>query len=62
MSDKKYFGHLMVDIETMGTSSSSAILSLGAVEFDIETGETGKYFHITIDLQTCFGQRINYRW
>ncbi len=36
------FGHLMLDIETMGTESFSSIVSIGALEFDIETGKTGK--------------------
>ena len=33
------FGHLMLDIETMGNESFSSIVSIGALEFDIETGE-----------------------
>lgn len=44
---------LMLDIETMGTKSYSAILSIGAVEFNIETGETGKEFYHNVDLQSC---------
>lgn len=47
------FGHLMLDIETMGSESFSSILSIGALEFDIETGATGKEFYVTIDLQSC---------
>lgn len=43
----------MVDIETMGNVSYSSILSIGAVEFDIETGNTGKEFNVNIDLQSC---------
>lgn len=48
------FQHLMLDIETMGDIPSSSILSIGAVEFDINTGETGKSFYRNIDLQSCF--------
>lgn len=48
----KQLKHLMLDIETMGNESFSSILSIGAVEFDIETGETGKEFYVTIDLQS----------
>lgn len=47
------FEHLMLDIETMGTDSYSSILSIGAVEFDITTGRTGKEFYQNISLQSC---------
>jgi hypothetical protein len=49
----RVFGHLMLDIETMATESFSSIISIGALEFDIETGETGKEFHVNVDLQSC---------
>jgi DNA polymerase III epsilon subunit-like protein len=39
----------MVDIETLGTKPSSTILSIGAVFFDIETGELGERFYMNID-------------
>ena len=42
--------HVMVDIETMGTKSGSVILSIGAVQFDLKTGETGKTFEINISM------------
>lgn len=45
--------HLMIDIETMANESFSAIISLAAVEFDINTGQTGKEFYINISLQSC---------
>jgi hypothetical protein len=59
--EEKQFGHLMVDIETMGNLSYSAIVSIGAVEFDIETGETGKEFYRVVDLQSCLdlGMKVN---
>jgi len=47
------FPHLMLDIETMGNESFSSIVSIGAVEFDIETGKTGKEFYVNVDLQSC---------
>lgn len=47
------FEHLMVDIETMGTKSYSSIISIGALEFDINTGVTGKEFHVGVDLRSC---------
>lgn len=48
----KNLGHLMLDLETMGNKSQSAIISIGAVEFSIETGETGREFHERISLQS----------
>lgn len=55
------FGHIMVDIETMGNKSHSAIVSIGAVEFDLNTGQTGRTFYTNISLQSCLdaGLRIN---
>lgn len=45
--------HIMLDIETMGNQSYSSILSIGAVKFDLNTGETGDEFYTTIDLKSC---------
>ena len=50
MESQKKFGHLMVDIETMGNQSNSAIVSIGAVEFNMATGETGKEFYTNVSL------------
>jgi len=46
---------IMVDLETMGTSSNAAIVAIGAVEFDIdaEVGLLGAEFYCNIDIQTC---------
>lgn len=52
------FEHLMLDLETMGTKSNSCIVSIGAVEFNIETGETGKEFYQVIDLQSSLNQGL----
>jgi len=52
------FKHLMVDIETMGNQSFSAIVSIGALEFDLLTGKTGKEFYVKIDLQSCIDQGL----
>jgi len=49
----KNLGHVMLDLETLGNKSNSAILSIGAVEFNIETGETGFEFYERVDLQSC---------
>ena len=44
--------HVMVDIETMGRGPTSAIVSIGACLFDINTGEIGKTFECTINLKS----------
>ena len=49
----KNLGHLMLDLETMGNESHSVICSIGAVEFDIITGETGRAFYEMVSLQSC---------
>lgn len=53
IKEPKKYGHVMLDLETMGNKSNSAIVSIGAVEFNIETGETDKEFYEVIDLQSC---------
>ncbi|MFA5366369.1 MAG: 3'-5' exonuclease [Dehalococcoidia bacterium] len=49
----KNLGHLMLDLETMGTRPGCAIVSIGAVEFDIETGKFGRHFYERVELQSC---------
>ena len=44
---------VMLDLETMGRKSNSALVSIGAVEFNLITGETGREFYKVIDLQSC---------
>lgn len=51
--DKQDYTDLMIDIETLGTGNQSAIISIAAVKFNIETGETGREFHENIDLKDC---------
>lgn len=58
MEPKLPFEHVMVDIETMGNISYSAILSIGAIEFDINTGKTGREFHRYVDLQDCLDEGL----
>jgi len=43
----------MVDLETMGNHSNSCIISIGALEFNLDTGETGREFYQNVDLQSC---------
>lgn len=42
--------NIMLDLETMGTSSTAAIVAIGAVFFEPLTGETGEKFYTVIDL------------
>jgi len=59
--ENKVFEHVMLDLETMGNKSNTAIVSIGAVEFNIETGETGREFYQTVNLESCLdvGLKIN---
>lgn len=45
---------VMLDLETLGTGANSAIISIGACEFDPDTGEIGSTFHGIICKQSCF--------
>lgn len=44
------FPQVMLDLETMGTSSNAAIIAIGAQEFDLTTRSIGDVFYTTIDL------------
>jgi len=45
---------VMLDLETMGKKSNSALVSIGAVEFNLmDGGKTGREFYKVIDLQSC---------
>ena len=43
----------MIDIETLGNSSGSVICSVAAVEFDLNSGETGRWFYERVQIQSC---------
>jgi len=45
--------HLMVDIETLSTEKTAAILSIGACYFDPATNEIGNTFYRNVDTQSC---------
>lgn len=44
--------HVMIDLETLGTAPGSALLSIGAVKFDLVTGQIGREFHVAVTLQS----------
>lgn len=53
--------HVMVDLETLGTAADAAILSIGAVKFDLEStaiDDQGFYASISIDSNLQAKRRI----
>lgn len=42
--------HISIDLETLGTNPDCMIVSIGACEFDLETGEIGRSLYIPVDL------------
>lgn len=46
--------NVMIDIETLSTSKNAVILSLGAVFFDITSGQLGSSFYYTISRESCW--------
>lgn len=59
MSEEKK-SHLMVDIETLGTSADAVVTQVGAVFFDPETGLTGAEFSeiLSADRQQDRGRQV----
>lgn len=45
--------HLMIDIESFGTTPPAAIASIGAVYFDPDTGKLGDEFHMHVNLDSA---------
>jgi 3' exoribonuclease, RNase T-like len=53
---------VMIDCETLATTADAVILSIGAVKFDLETGQiddAGFYASIDIDDSLAHGRRIS---
>lgn len=46
------FEHIMLDLETMDTAPTAAILSIGAVRFDSRKG-LGDEFYQVVDIESC---------
>lgn len=55
MKNKK---HVMVDIETLGSTPGCAVLSIGAVEFFPDINLLGEEFYAAIDLQSCIDRGL----
>ena len=49
--------NIMLDLETMGTRCNSAIVAIGAVEFDEDLGIIGRFYE-TVDLQSCLDKGL----
>jgi len=45
--------HIMVDLETLDNSSTSCIVSIGAVLFDFEKDEVYETWYLTVDANSC---------
>ena len=41
--------HVMLDTETLGVKQNSAFISIGACQFDPDTGKIGETFYVNID-------------
>lgn len=54
--------HVMVDLETLGTTADAVILSVGAVKFDLDSDridDAGFYASISIESNLLKGRRIS---
>jgi hypothetical protein len=47
------FEHIMVDLETLSSREDAAILSIGAVRFDLEQLSLGEEFYERVELASC---------
>lgn len=45
--------HLMIDLETLGQTPGCKFFSIGAVPFDLESGEVGEGLYVLIDPARC---------
>ena len=54
---------IMIDLETMDNIGSSAVLSIGAVQCNLITGEIGEEFYRVVDLegQDKYGRTIDHK-
>jgi exodeoxyribonuclease VIII len=53
--------NIMIDLETMGTGPAAAIVAIGAVEFDLVSGELGREFYEAVSLPSSMesGGRVD---
>jgi exodeoxyribonuclease VIII len=43
--------HVMIDIETLGLHANCVILCIGAVQFDLDSGNIGEKYRRTVDIE-----------
>lgn len=60
MGTKIESNDIMLDIETAATHPGAVVLSIGAVQFDPMTGETGLEFECNIDFQSSIDEGFEY--
>ena len=53
--------HLMLDLETLGTTPGCVVLSIGAVEFDLDGIKSEFHAHIDVDSSTALGLKVDAR-
>lgn len=46
---------IMLDLETMSTEPNAAIVAIGAIKFDIQTGVRGSMFYQVVNLESSVG-------
>lgn len=57
----RHLPDIMIDMETLGTVADAVIMSIGAVKFDIDSGEIdpeGFYASVSIDSNLAVGRRV----
>lgn len=52
---------IMLDLETLGNCQNSVIVSIGAVEFSLDTDKTGLEFYEKVSIESCLekGLQVN---
>ena len=53
--------HLMLDLETLGTTPGCVVLSIGAVEFDLDGIKGEFHAHVDVDSSTMLGLKVDAR-
>ncbi|EEW6711334.1 3'-5' exoribonuclease domain-containing protein [Escherichia albertii] len=63
-TSNRMWTHMMIDLETMGKNPDAAVISIGAIFFDPQTGDMGPEFSKTVDLETAGGviDRDTIKW
>lgn len=49
---RKYMKHVMIDLETLGTTADSVILSIGAVKFDLDGSIDNEAFYASVSIDS----------